>query len=145
MSSLTIKLAERPAEFPVVYKIRYRVFQVEQGVDPDLEFDNQEDASEHLLAYLDGKPVATARFRLLDAQTAKVERMAVLPEARGLGIGRELMAKALEILTAAHVSQVLIHAQVQVQGFYEKMGFAPEGDVFEEAGISHVNMRKLLN
>lgn len=144
MSELRIRLAERPAEFPVVYKIRYRVFQVEQGIDPSLEFDDQEDASEHVLAYLDGKPVGTARFRLLDAQTAKVERMAVLSEARGLGIGRKLMEKVLELLAVAQVSVVLLHAQVPVKGFYEKMGFMPEGEEFEEAGISHVKMRKLL-
>ena len=142
--SLMIKVAELPAELPQVFKIRYKVFQIEQGVDPSLEFDDKEDQSEHLLAYLGGKAIGTARIRLLDAQTAKVERVAVLPEARGLGIGKKLMEAALERLQGTPVSEVQVHAQVQVRDFYQKLGFEVQGDVFEEAEILHVKMRKRL-
>ncbi len=142
--SLIIKLAERPAELPQVFKIRYRVFQIEQGVDPSLEFDDNEDRSDHLLAYLHDKPVGTARIRLINSQTAKLERVAVLPEVRGLGIGRKMMEKALEILRSSSITTIEIHAQTQVQDFYQKLGFEPEGPVFEEAGISHVKMKKKL-
>jgi predicted GNAT family N-acyltransferase len=144
MSDLLIRVADRPDDFPLVYKIRYRVFQVEQGVDPELEFDQYEDQAEHLLAYLDGKVVGTARIRLLDAQTGKVERVAVLPEARGQGIGRKLMEKAMQILIARNVPEVQIHAQEKVRDFYQRLGFVPQGAVFEEAGIPHIKMKKLL-
>jgi Predicted acyltransferase len=144
MSSLFIKVVEYPAELSQAHQIRYQVFQIEQGVDPSLEFDDKEEESQHLLAYLDSKPVGTARMRFLDGHTAKVERVAVLPEARGLGIGKKIMEKTLEILVAQHITEVQIHAQELVRDFYLKMGFEPEGAVFEEAGILHVKMRKLL-
>ena len=54
------------------------------------------------------------------------------------------MEKAFEFLKTATVSEVQVNAQEQVRVFYQKLGFEPEGAVFEEAGIPHVKMRKLL-
>lgn len=144
MNNLLIKLAELPADLPQVFEIRTLVFQMEQGVGAELEFDGKDEQSQHLLAYLDGNPVGTARIRLLDSKTAKVERVAVLSEVRGLGIGKKIMEKALETLASANIAEVQIHAQEPVKDFYIRLGFVPEGEVFEEAGIPHVKMKKLL-
>jgi predicted GNAT family N-acyltransferase len=143
-NDLVIRMADYSIDQPRIYQIRYQVFQVEQGVDPSLEFDGKDEEADHLLAYWQGKPVGTARIRRLNSQVAKVERVAVLREARGLGIGKILMENALEFLNAANVSEIRIHAQEQVRDFYQKLGFEPEGAVFEEAGIPHVKMKKLL-
>lgn len=48
-----------------------------------------------LMAYDDGKAVACGSLRLLDADTAEVKRMFVVPEARARGHGRSVLA-ALE-------------------------------------------------
>lgn len=144
MDNLVLKIAELPAELPQIYQVRTHVFQIEQGVDPNLEFDGSDPSATHILAYLEEQPIGTARMRFLDTHTAKVERVAVLKTARGLGIGRKIMEKALDFLAHAGVSEVRIHAQEQVRVFYENIGFQPEGEIFEEAGIPHVKMRKLL-
>ena len=34
----------------------------------------------------------------------------------------------------------MLHAQISAQDFYVKAGFQPRGEVFEEAGIAHVEM-----
>jgi len=39
---------------------------------------------------------------------------------------------------------VLLHAQTSVRAFYEKFGYIAHGQVFLEAGISHISMRKSL-
>ncbi|NJP12672.1 MAG: GNAT family N-acetyltransferase [Leptolyngbyaceae cyanobacterium RU_5_1] len=144
MSNVTTRLAEIPQDFPQIYKIRYLVFQIEQGVDPILEFDGQDEQAQHILTYLDGKPVGTARIRFWDDRTAKVERVAVLAEVRGQGIGRTLMEYILNLLAEKHVVEVAMNAQESVIEFYEKLGFTSEGELFEEAGIPHIKMRKLL-
>lgn len=144
MDNLVIKVANFSLDFPTIQQIRYLVFQVEQGVAAELEFDGNDEAAAHLLAYLDKQPVGTARIRLLDSQTAKVERVAVLKAARGAGIGKRIMIEALAVLSKANVSAVQIHAQESVQDFYQRLGFEPEGEVFVEAGIPHVKMNKLL-
>lgn len=144
MHDITIRLAEMPIDFPKIHPVRYSVFQVEQGVSAELEFDGQDEAATHFIALLDSKVVGTVRVRFLGDNLAKIERLAVLQEARGSGTGRALMEKALGFLIEQDVSEVVIHAQAYLKGFYESLGFVPEGELFEEAGIRHVKMRKRL-
>lgn len=42
------------------------------------------------------------------------------------------------------MKEVVIYAQQYVMGLHRKLGFEPEGEVFEDAGIPHVKMRKKL-
>lgn len=139
-----IQWAILPQDLPKIHKIRYLVFQIEQGVDPTLEFDGNDEKADHVLAYLDQKAIGTARIRYLQEDTVKLERFAILPEARGLGIGRQLMDFILDALPSQHITTIWMNAQVPVQNFYEKFGFTAEGNVFEEAGIPHIRMKKLL-
>lgn len=145
MRNLTIKTVNYHEAEAEIRAIRRDVFEVEQGVDPALEFDGLDHTAQHLVAYLDHQPVGTARIRELSKHIAKVERLAVLPSSRRQGIGIKLMEKALEVIVQSHKQQVMIHAQEYVQGLYFKLGFEPVGEPFEEAGISHVKMIKKVN
>ena len=142
MSNLVIKVAELPEDFPAIKAIRKSVFQEEQGVDPDLEFDGKDEISDHLIAYLNMEVVGTARIRYLDDKTAKIERLAVLSAVRGQGIGKKIMENALQVIANQNIPEVVIHAQEYVKNLYKKLDFVEEGEIFEEAGISHVRMRK---
>ncbi len=70
----------------------------------------------------------------------KLERFAVVPEARGRGLARALIARALADAHAAGHRRFVLHAQTYVAGLYASFGFEPVGDVFDEAGIEHVKM-----
>ncbi|MEH1963978.1 MAG: GNAT family N-acetyltransferase [Nostoc sp.] len=142
MTNLVIKVAELPQEFPGIQAIRIAVFQQEQGVDPALEFDGKDEISDHLIAYLNGEVVGTTRIRYLDERTAKIERLAVLSTARGQGIGKKIMIKALEVIANKNIPEVVIHAQEYVKDLYKKLDFVEYGEIFEEASIPHVKMRK---
>lgn len=129
-------------EFKVIEGIRRRVFQDEQAVDKDLDEDGLDAVCVQLIAYWDGEAVGTARVRFLDKETAKIERLAVLSEARGRGLGKMIMEKALDVARSKDLSQVVIHSQEYIKGLHKKLGFEEEGEVFEEAGIRHVKMVK---
>ncbi len=144
MSDLLIKLADLPTDLPEIQTIRRVVFQEEQGVDPDLDFDGQDEACEQIIAYLNQQAVGTARVRYLDEKTAKIERLAVLPIARGYGLGKKITTKALDIITEKKIAHVIIHAQVYIKSLYQQLGFEEVGDRFEDAGIAHVKMIKNL-
>lgn len=144
MSNIIIKIVESPQEFSAMEVIRRLVFQAEQGVAPQLDFDGQDEIAEQIIAYLNNQPVGTARIRYLDEQTAKIERLAVLPIARGQGIGKKIMEKALDVAGRRNIKKVVIHAQDYVKGLHQQLGFEQEGERFEEAGITHVKMRKKL-
>lgn len=144
MSNLIIKTASLPQELLAIQAIRRLVFQIEQEVASELDFDGQDEISEQIIAYLDNQPVGTARIRYLDNRTAKIERLAVLSIARGQGIGKRVMETALEVVAKKDIKEVLIHAQEYIKGLHQQLGFEQEGERFEEAGISHVKMRKKL-
>ncbi|MBO1350116.1 MAG: GNAT family N-acetyltransferase [Hormoscilla sp. GUM202] len=143
MTNILLKTVTYSAEMAAINAIRTKVFQEEQGVDPKLEFDGRDETADHLLAYLNNRPVGTARIRYLDGETAKIERLAVLPPARGRGIGKQLMAQAIAVAAQKDVKQVVVNAQEYVKGLYLQLGFVQEGGIFDEAGIPHVKMRKV--
>lgn len=145
MEFLNIKVVKYKAEISVIKQIRTEVFQKEQGVAAELEFDGLDNDATQLLAYMNGKAVGTARVREIDRNTAKIERLAVLPEARKQGVGKELMRAALEIIAEQNKSTVLVHAQVYIADLYKQLGFETVGEEFSEAGIPHVKMSKQLS
>jgi predicted GNAT family N-acyltransferase len=144
MSQIIVKMFVYPEEFLEMQAIRRSVFQEEQGVDPQLEFDGLDKTAIHLLAYLDNRPVGTARIRYLNEQIAKIERLAVLSTARGLGIGKKLMQEAIQVAKQNNVQEVVIHAQEYVKGLHQQLEFKQIGEIFEEAGIPHVKMTRQL-
>jgi predicted GNAT family N-acyltransferase len=117
--------------------IRESVFICEQGVPPELEWDELDDACFHLLAINSaGKPMGTARL----SPEGRIGRMAVLKEWRGKGIGRALMERLVAEAQKTQMHQVTLHAQTQAVDFYQKFGFRVLGEEFMEAGIPHVRM-----
>lgn len=141
MDQVVLKIVAYSDALREIQAIRHTVFQVEQGVDSTLDFDGQDARATHIVAYLEGEPIGTARIRYLSDEIAKVERVAVLPPYRGQKIGRLIMEKAVDFLTKKGIPVIKINAQIQAKGFYEKLGFQQWGKEFDEAGISHVEMR----
>ncbi len=145
MNRIKIAIVTYAEYLAPIKTIRTKVFQEEQAITPELEFDGLDHIATHLLAYLDGKPVGTARIRSLDKKTLKIERLAVLPGARRKGIGKQLTEKALDFAQEHHYQTALLNSQLYIKSLYEKLGFRQVGEVFEEAGIPHIKMKKQLD
>ncbi|BAZ45369.1 GCN5-related N-acetyltransferase [Chondrocystis sp. NIES-4102] len=144
INSLEIKIVPYQSEITAIRNIRSIVFLQEQKIAPELEFDGLDATAIHLLGYLNSQPVATARIRELDSKTAKIERLAVLPEARKQGMGEKLMQVAIETITQQQKSTAIVHAQAYIARLYHRLGFEIVGEEFKEAGITHVKMVKQL-
>lgn len=124
------------------FKIRELVFVIEQEVDPSEEYDEFEDISTHFLAKLNGKPVGTARWRFTK-NGVKMERFAVLKEARGIGVGQALVAAVLADVDSTPETKgktKYLHAQITAVPLYAKFGFEKVGEMFEECNIQHFKM-----
>ena len=120
------------------FAIRKKVFVEEQGVDPSLEYDHEEEARHYLLV-LGGKAVATARWRETE-KGIKLERFAVLPGFRNRGLGEIILREVLRDAVALE-KPIYLHAQLRAVPFYERNGFYKSGDQFTEAGIGHFLMK----
>ena len=118
--------------------VRRAVFIEEQDVPESIELDDRDPDCRHVLACdKSGAPIGTARIDT----NGKIGRMAVLREHRGLGVGREMLRVIMDYGRANGIMGFHLSAQISAVGFYRKMGFETYGDEFEEADITHINMR----
>ena len=132
--------------------IRKIVFQDGQGVPTERDFDEHDSKATHFLAFVRGSQmgtpnlnfVATARV-IRDNDGFKIGRVAVLPLYRKQQVGAVLMRHILDSFSWT-TSPITLNAQADpdkdqdVVGFYEKLGFIPDGEKFEQAGIMHLPM-----
>ena len=121
--------------------IRHEVFVQEQHVPIEEEMDNHDAACVHAIAYgPDGVPVGTGRL-LPDGH---IGRMAVRKSQRGFGVGSLLLNSLIDEARRRGHLEVVLAAQFHAQDFYAAHGFLAEGPVFLDAGIDHINMRRVL-
>ncbi len=143
--NLIIKIAKSEDEITNAKDIRRQVFQLEQRIDPKLDFDGKDDNAEHVIVYLNNKPIGAARIRYIENDIAKVERVAILAEFRGRKIGVKIMEFISYFLIKKGLKEIILDSQIQAKGFYEKLGYQERGEPFKEAGIQHIVMVKKLN
>ena len=122
-------------------RIRTTVFVIEQGVPAHVEMDGRDATCVHALAYVEGRAVGTGRL-LPDGH---IGRMAVMKESRASGVGAAILACLVAEARRRGMKEVALSAQTHALGFYRKHGFREVGAIFEEAGIPHQEMRRVLN
>ena len=121
--------------------IRFTVFVEEQRVPVGIEWDDQDEKSVHALAYSPaGQVVATGRL-LPDGH---IGRMAVLKDWRGKGVGGAILERLIAAARARGDKEIELFAQTHALEFYRRYGFVESGAIFEEAGIPHQAMRRVL-
>jgi len=130
-------------------KIRLAVFVDEQKVPHDLEVDEWDaswDACRHFLLLADDQPVAAARYRMYDENTAKLQRIAVLSSHRGHGLGNKIIRFMEEEIHERGIGAIVLDAQVYAEPFYHKLGYVTVSEEqFLDAGIWHVRMKKEIS
>ena len=126
-------------------RIRTEVFVNEQRIPADLEWDEADAGALHAVGYNRmGQAVATARLLPASDGVAKLGRMAVHQVLRGCGFGEQVLRSLAAESQRRGDRAIELHAQRTARAFYEGLGFAAQGEPFEEAGIPHVAMRTSL-
>jgi len=133
-----VVVADYATAFGDLRSVREIVFVQEQRVPLELELDDLDPHSRHVLARdRDGRAIGTARL----TPEGKVGRMAVLREWRGSGVGSALLHALLRLARGEGRDGVALNAQVEAIPFYARHGFTAHGERFMEAGIEHQAMR----
>ena len=144
-----------PGRLDEAIALRIEVFVDEQGVPVEEEVDGLDRAptTTHVVARstASGAVVGTARLLTDAAHPGEVHvgRVAVAAAGRGTGVGAALMHVLEETALAEHAASgsvtVVLSAQVQAAGFYERLGYEVFGPVYLDAGIEHRDARKTLS
>ena len=150
-NEVTVSSVETEGDLLQALAIREVVFIEEQHVAEALERDADDARAFHVLAVAKKHAVGTGRMVELDGPPAseqgtwgRIGRMAVLQAHRRSNVGSRLLA-ALEAEGKRRAyTGIVLHAQLPALEFYRSRGYEPNGAVFEEAGIPHVEMKKKL-
>ncbi len=131
-------------EFYELMALRQEVFVVEQNC-PYLDADGLDREAYHLMG-LDKNGKLIAYTRLLPKGISyenyvAIGRVVTAPKARGLGIGKEIMAASLEWCQQLFPGEkIKISAQTYLLEFYKNLGFEPVGEGYLEDDIPHIGM-----
>src|SRR5688500_5162344 len=93
VGAVEVRPARDDAEVEEALALRERVFVGEQGVTPEADRDGLDGQALQFVAVEDGRVLGTCRVLIRDG-VARLGRMAVEPDARGRGIGAQLLAVA---------------------------------------------------
>lgn len=145
-----IKILESKEELDLGFALRIEVFVKEQKVPIELELD-EKDYSEntvHIGYFNNDKLIGVARLIDMDKDVIHIGRVVIDKEYRGQGIGRELIIGCETTAKNILKREIIIElsAQIQAEKFYESLGYNRVNDkIYLDAGIEHVDMRKVIN
>ena len=125
-------------------EIRKIVFVDGQNVPLDREVDGLDPSSDHYLLSVGKNPAGTARIRF-DGTKAKIERVAILPDYRGLGLGKRLMIYIIDDLKINEsVNTLVLSSQVHAIPFYSALQFEVCSEEYLDATIPHRDMKRKI-
>jgi predicted GNAT family N-acyltransferase len=134
---MRVELLDWDAARPLAAPIRFTVFVEEQKVPEESEIDERDPHCVHALAWGDdGRPLGTGRL-LPDGH---IGRMAVLVEARKLGVGSALLVALMDEARRRGYAQAALSAQTHAIAFYRRHGYAVVSGEYMDCGIPHVDM-----
>ena len=145
-----IKILETKEELNLGFALRIEVFVKEQNVPIELELDDKDNSVDtiHIGYFLGNILVGVARLIDMDKDVIHIGRVVIDKEYRGQGIGRELIIGCENIAQQILKRKIIIElsAQIQAENFYKSLGYNRVNDkIYLDAGIEHVDMRKVIN
>ena len=145
-----IKILESKEELDLGFALRIKVFVKEQNVPIELELDDKDhsDNTVHIGYFHDDRLIGVARLIDMDKDIIHIGRVVIDKDYRGKGIGRKLIVGCETTAKNILKREVIIElsAQIQAEKFYESLGYNRVNDkIYLDAGIEHVDMRKVIN
>jgi len=151
-----IQVSSKDEDFSHVRRIRTAVFVDEQHIPAEMEFDEEDPVCFHVLGREDGVPVAAGRLvvspvlsgsKLGDAKerAGNLSRIAVLPEYRGRGYGKEVVRSLENIARKEGITYLYLHPHFYLEKFYSSLGYTVvPGEESSVAGHPLILMDKHL-
>ncbi|WP_408010763.1 GNAT family N-acetyltransferase [Pseudalkalibacillus sp. A8] len=139
---MKVEVVKSDRQLEDAFTVRKKVFVDEQNVPEEEEIDDYEQESIHFVLYSeDHEAIGAARLRFVE-DYGKVERVCIFKEFRGTGAGKMLMQKLEHTASDRGYKKFVLYAQTHAEKFYRRLGYHTYSDIFMDAGIPHVAMKK---
>jgi len=139
-----------PLQVYSLLKLRQQIFIIEQEcIFP--EIDGLDPVCLHILAWDGDDVLAAARIvgpgldpdHAAQGDRPAIGRVVTSEVLRGQGVGRVLMARAIEACADNFAGKpIYLNAQLYLRDFYQGLGFVQFGDKYDEDGIAHISMER---
>ena len=148
---LEVRVGAWSEQGPLAQGLREAAFKEALDIDSGMGFDDADTRAVHAVAF-NRLGVALATGRLLPTgvpaqdgcRVGRIGRMATGNALRGAGLGTAVLQSLRDVARKRGDQELRLMAHSGVDGFYRRAGFQPCGEVFEEAGIPHQEMRQVL-
>lgn len=132
------------ADYLAAVRLREAVLRAPLG----LVFTPDELAAEKVhiqIAGVKGETVCACAVLVPEGSEMKMQRVAVAEDLQRQGIGGAMMKYCERVAAERGAEKVYVHARDTAVPFYEKNWYVAEGKMFDEDGIPHLKMWKLLS
>ncbi len=141
---MNIKIITSEKDRQDVYAVRKTVFVDEQNVPIEEEVDDHENSSTHFLCTINHQAIGAGRLRF-ENDYGKLERICILKDFRGNSYGQQLIKEMEKEIQRQGYRNAKLSSQTHAIAFYENLGYQAISDVYMDAGIPHVMMKKSLS
>ena len=132
-------------ELYAILKLRMEIFILEQH-SFYLDLDDQDQQAIHIFGVEENSigPVCYGRLTVKES-TAYIRRVCVRKDFREKGLGALLMNQLLSHIDFLPIDAIELDAQIHLQKFYNKYGFHAIGQPYDDGGVMHRMMKKIVS
>ncbi len=124
-----------------IMEVRKKVFVIEQRFDKEILCDTSDGSSYHVIVHDKyAKPIACGRL----TPDGKIDKIAVLINHRGEGIGSSILTQLVAIAKSHNIHDLTLNAEKELVRFYDQQSFHIDGPVYMKQGVPHQRMSKKL-
>lgn len=140
-----LPIAFASPEYDEAVALRTEVLRKPLGLEFSVEQLSKEWADIHLAAFDGvGKIVGILLLTPLDDSRVKMRQVAVDIALQKKGVGAAMVKRSEELAREMGFKKIELHAREVAVPFYLKLDYTIVGDIFEEVGIPHFKMEKML-
>ncbi len=146
MENIEVLRAEEEWQRAGAYSVRIQGMNRQHHISLREEFDRYDgDGTRYIVLLDDGYPVATCRFYETGENEVTVGRVVVLPEFRGMELGRKAVTEAVKWISELGYRRVTVDSRTEAEGFYKKLGFRRSGhEIYKSGPFDCVKMEMTL-
>lgn len=129
------------------YYVRIQGMAKQHNITLWREFDEHDKPdTKYIVITDDDFPVATCRLYRIDADSAAIGRVVVLPEYRGKGLGKRVMCEAENWLSELGFTLAVVESRDVAVGFYQSLGYiVTDSQIIHGDTFDCIRMEKKLN